>query len=59
MECGAAKRAAVDNVEEYLANKGKKLQAKTPAALSNGYRLEIVTTEELDAAPKHPTIILS
>jgi len=42
-------RAAVDDIEEYLAKKGKKLQAKARAALSNGYRPEVDTTEELDA----------
>ena len=43
-------RAAVDNVEEYLAKKENKLQAKAPAALSNGYRPEVDTTKGLDAA---------
>ena len=34
-------------MEEYLAKQGKKLQAKAPAPLANGYRPEIDVSEEL------------
>ena len=38
-------RAAVDNVEEYLSNKGEKLAAKAPTPLKSNYRPEIEITE--------------
>jgi len=42
-------RADVDNIEEHLVKKGKKLQAKSLAARSYGYQPEVDTNEELDA----------
>ena len=38
---------AVNNVEQYLKSKGKKLLAKAPAPMTNGYRPEIDILEEL------------
>ena len=38
---------AVNNVEQYLKSKGKKLMAKAPAPMTNGYRPEIDISEEL------------
>ena len=40
-------RAAVDNVKEYLSNKGKKLAAKALTPLKSNYWPEIDITEEL------------
>ena len=40
-------RAAVDNVEEYLSNKGKKLATKALTHMKSNYRQEIDITEEL------------
>ena len=40
-------RAAVDNVKEYLSNKGEKLAAKALTPLKINYRPEIDITEEL------------
>ena len=40
-------KAAVQNVEEYLAKKGKSLPAKATTPLSSQYRPEMDTTEEL------------
>ena len=38
---------AVNNVEQYLKSKGKKLVPKAPAPMTNGYRPEIDISEEL------------
>ena len=38
-------RAAVDNVKEYLSNKGEKLAAKALTPLKNNYRPEIDITK--------------
>ena len=40
-------RADVDNFEEYLINKGKKLAAKALTHMKINYRPEIYITEEL------------
>ena len=40
-------RAAVDNVKEYLSNKGKKLAVKSLTPLTSNYRPDINITEEL------------
>ena len=37
----------MDNVEEYLSNKGEKLAAKSLTPLTSNYRPEIDITEEL------------
>ena len=52
-------RAAVDNVEEYLSNKGKKLAAKALTPLKSNYRPEIDITEELgeDEASYYQSLI--
>ena len=42
-------KEAVNNVETYLAKKGKKLVAKAPTALSNGYRPELDVSPELES----------
>ena len=50
---------AVNNVEQYLKVKGKKLISKAPALFQNNYRPEIDMTEELgddDAAYYHSFI---
>ena len=50
---------AMNNVEQYLKFKGKKLFAKAPAPFQNNYRPEIDMTEELgnyDAAYYHSLI---
>ena len=38
---------AVNNVEQYLETKGKKLVARAPAPMTNGYRPEVDISEEL------------
>ena len=40
-------RAAVDDVEDYLSNKGEKLAAKALTPLKSNYRPDIDITEEL------------
>jgi hypothetical protein len=40
-------KAAVSNVKEYLAKKGKSLPAKAKTPLSSGYRPEVDISEEL------------
>ena len=37
----------MDNVEEYLSNKGEKLAAKALTSMKSNYRPEIDITEEL------------
>ena len=52
-------QAAVTNVEECLAKKGKQLVAKAPSPLSNGYRPEVDVSQELleeDASYYHSLI---
>ena len=51
----------MNNVEQYLKVKGKKLLEKAPAHFQNNYRPEIDTTEDLgedDAAYYHYLIVL-
>jgi hypothetical protein len=43
-------KAAVKNVESYLASKGEKLAARASSPISHGYRPEIDVTEELGPA---------
>ena len=52
-------RAAVDNIEEYLSNKGEKLAAKAPTPLKSNYRPEIDITKELgeDKASYYQSLI--
>ena len=40
-------RSAVNNVEEYLSNKGEKLAAKALTPLKSNYRPDIDITKEL------------
>ena len=49
----------MENVEEYLRNKGEKLAAKAPTPLTSNYRLEIDITEELgeDEASYYQSLI--
>ena len=50
---------AVNNIEQYLKVKGKKLLEKVPAPFKNGYRPEIDMTEDLgedDAVYYHSLI---
>lgn len=52
-------QAAVNNVEEYLAKSGKKLQARAPTPLANEYRPEIDMSDECnedDASYYHSLI---
>ena len=43
-------QAAVKNVEDYLGKKGENLPARVKTPLSNGYRPEVDTTDELGPA---------
>ena len=49
----------MENVEEYLRNKGEKLAAKAPTPLTSNYRPEIDITEELgeDEASYYQSLI--